>query len=34
VSYSHEHGVIRLPIPLDELLLNVSEGRNRNVYRI
>jgi 4,5-dihydroxyphthalate decarboxylase len=34
VSYSHEHGVIRRPIPLDELFLNVSEGRNRNVYRI
>ncbi len=34
VIYSHEHGVIRRPIPLDELFLNVSEGKNRNVYRI
>ena len=34
VSYSHEHGVIRRPIPLDELFLNVSEGKNRNEFRI
>ena len=34
VSYSHEHGVIQRRIPLDELFLNVSEGRNRNEYRI
>jgi 4,5-dihydroxyphthalate decarboxylase len=34
VSYSHEHGVLQRRIPLDELFLNVSEGRNRNVYRI
>ena len=33
VSYSHEQGVIKRPIPLDELFLNVSEGRNRNEFR-
>jgi 4,5-dihydroxyphthalate decarboxylase len=34
VSYSHEQGVIGRRIPLDELFLNVSEGKNRNEFRI
>jgi 4,5-dihydroxyphthalate decarboxylase len=34
VNYSHEQGIIRRKIPLDELFLNVSEGRNRNEFRI
>jgi 4,5-dihydroxyphthalate decarboxylase len=34
VSYSHEHGVIGRKIPLDELFLNVSEGKNRNEFRV
>ena len=34
VSYSHEQGLIRRRIPLDELFLDVSEGRKRNEFRI
>jgi 4,5-dihydroxyphthalate decarboxylase len=34
VSYSHEQGLIRRRIPLDELFLNVSEGRKRDEFRI
>ena len=34
VGYSHEQGLIRRRIPLDELFLNVSEGRKRDVFRI
>jgi 4,5-dihydroxyphthalate decarboxylase len=33
VAYSHEQGVIRRRIPLDELFLNVSEGRKRDEFR-
>jgi 4,5-dihydroxyphthalate decarboxylase len=29
VGYSHEQGLIRRPIPLDELFLDVSQGRKR-----
>jgi 4,5-dihydroxyphthalate decarboxylase len=29
VGYSHEHGLIKRKIPLDELFLNVSPGRKR-----
>jgi 4,5-dihydroxyphthalate decarboxylase len=34
VTYSYEQGAIRRRIPLEELFLNVSEGRHRNEYRI
>jgi 4,5-dihydroxyphthalate decarboxylase len=34
VGYSHEQGLIRRRIPLDELFLNVSEGRKRDEFRI
>jgi 4,5-dihydroxyphthalate decarboxylase len=34
VAYSHEQGLIRRRIPLDELFLNVSEGRKREEFRI
>jgi 4,5-dihydroxyphthalate decarboxylase len=34
VTYSHEQGVISRKISLDELFLNVSEGRHRNEFRI
>ena len=34
VGYSHEQGAIRRPLPLDELFLNISEGKNRNEFRI
>jgi 4,5-dihydroxyphthalate decarboxylase len=34
VTYSHEQGLIRRHIPLDELFLNVSEGRKRDEFRI
>jgi 4,5-dihydroxyphthalate decarboxylase len=34
VTYSHEQGVIKRPLPLDELFLNVSEGRKRDEFRI
>ena len=34
VSYSQEQGLIRRRIPLDELFLNVSEGRKRDEFRI
>jgi 4,5-dihydroxyphthalate decarboxylase len=34
VTYSHEQGVIKRPLPLDELFLNVSEGRKRGEFRI
>ncbi len=34
VAYSHEQGLIRRRIPLDELFLNVSEGRKRDEFRI
>ncbi len=33
VTFSHEQGVISRRIPLDELFLNVSEGRKRNEFR-
>jgi 4,5-dihydroxyphthalate decarboxylase len=33
VRFSHEQGVISRHIPLDELFLNVSEGRKRNEFR-
>jgi 4,5-dihydroxyphthalate decarboxylase len=33
VRFSHEQGVIRRRTPLDELFLNVSEGRKRNEFR-
>ncbi|HUZ75621.1 MAG TPA: hypothetical protein VMU87_21760 [Stellaceae bacterium] len=29
VAYSHEHGMISRPIPLEELFLDVSQGRKR-----
>jgi hypothetical protein len=34
VTYSHEQGLIRQPLPLDELFLEVSEGRKRDEFRI
>ena len=34
VSYSHEQGVINRRLALDELFLNVSEGRNRDEFRV
>jgi 4,5-dihydroxyphthalate decarboxylase len=34
VAYSHEQGLIRRGPPLDELFLNVSEGRKRDEFRI
>jgi 4,5-dihydroxyphthalate decarboxylase len=34
VTYSHEQGLIKRPLPLDELFLNVSEGRKRDEFRI
>src|SRR5499427_7545004 len=34
VTYSHEQGAIRRPMPLDALFLNVSEGRKRDEFRI
>jgi 4,5-dihydroxyphthalate decarboxylase len=34
VTYSHEQGVIKRRLPLDELFLNVSEGRKRDEFRI
>jgi 4,5-dihydroxyphthalate decarboxylase len=34
VTYSHEQGLIRRPLALDELFLNVSEGRKRDEFRI
>jgi 4,5-dihydroxyphthalate decarboxylase len=34
VGYSHEQGLIRRRLPLDELFLNVSEGRKRDEFRI
>ncbi len=34
VSYSHEQGVIKRRPALDELFLNVSEGRNRDEFRV
>ncbi len=33
VSHSFEQGLIKRRLPLDELFLNVSEGRNRNEFR-
>jgi 4,5-dihydroxyphthalate decarboxylase len=33
VTYSHEQGLSKQRLPLDELFLNVSEGRNRNEFR-
>jgi 4,5-dihydroxyphthalate decarboxylase len=33
IGYSHEHGLIRRRIPLDELFLSVSEGRKRGSFR-
>jgi 4,5-dihydroxyphthalate decarboxylase len=34
VSYSHEQGIIKRRPALDELFLDVSEGRNRDQYRV
>ena len=34
VSYSHEQGAIERPLALDELFLDVSEGRRRGEFRI
>jgi 4,5-dihydroxyphthalate decarboxylase len=34
VTYSHEQGAIERRLPLDELFLNVSEGRKRDEFRI
>jgi 4,5-dihydroxyphthalate decarboxylase len=34
VTYSHEQGIIKRRPALDELFLNVSEGRNRNEFRV
>jgi hypothetical protein len=34
VTYSHEQGLIKRRPPLDELFLNVSEGRKRDEFRI
>jgi len=34
VIYSHEQGLIKRRPPLDELFLNVSEGRKRDEFRI
>ena len=34
VTYSHEQGLIKRRLPLDELFLNVSEGRKRDEFRI
>jgi 4,5-dihydroxyphthalate decarboxylase len=34
VQYSHEQGFISRRIPLDELFLNVEQGRKREEYRI
>lgn len=33
VGYSHAHGLISRRIPLDELFLDVSQGRKRGVFR-
>lgn len=33
IGYSHEQGLIRRQIPLDELFLSVSEGRKRSSFR-
>jgi hypothetical protein len=34
VTYSHEQGLIKRRPTLDELFLNVSEGRKRDEFRI
>lgn len=34
VTYSHEQGMIKRRLPLDELFLNISEGRNRDQFKI
>ena len=34
VGYSHEQGLIKRAIPLEELFLEVSQGRKRGHYRI
>jgi len=34
VTYSHEQGLIKRRLPLNELFLNVSEGRKRDEFRI
>jgi hypothetical protein len=34
VTYSHEQGLIKRRLPLDQLFLNVSEGRKRDEFRI
>jgi 4,5-dihydroxyphthalate decarboxylase len=34
VGYSHEQGLISRKIPVDELFLNVSQGRKRGGFRI
>jgi len=34
MQYSHEQGLIRRMIPMDELFLDVSEGRKRGSFRV
>jgi 4,5-dihydroxyphthalate decarboxylase len=34
VGFSHEQGAISRRIPLDELFLDVSQGRKRDDFRI
>jgi 4,5-dihydroxyphthalate decarboxylase len=34
IGFSHEQGLIRQKIPLEELFLDVGQGRKRNEYRI
>jgi 4,5-dihydroxyphthalate decarboxylase len=34
VGYSHEQGLIKRKLPLDELFLDVSQGRKRGEFRI
>ena len=34
VRYSHAHGLIKRPIPLEELFLDISQGRKRGHDRI
>jgi hypothetical protein len=34
VTNSHEQGLIKRRLSLDELFLNVSEGRKRDEFRI
>jgi 4,5-dihydroxyphthalate decarboxylase len=34
VAYSHEQGLIKRKLPLEELFLDVSQGRKRGEFRI